>query len=149
MIYLKHNVHGNFAKGDDIMRSEIVLSEVGKRIAVRPEQVIGFLKQAGVEVSDKAGLNKLVGLVSDGLKENDKLVGLFVADVKGGGEMAEAIKKVFKAPGAKGELMKYTKAINGIAYGADGVGEGTKKTVKVVLVLGLIVGGIFVYNKMN
>lgn len=136
------------------MKNDLVLSEIGKRIAVRPEQVVGFLKEAGVKVKDDAPLNKLVVLVSENIPKSKKLTVLFSEDIDGGqGKsesavvIADAIHKFFKMPTAKRELLKYTKAIKGIAYDADGVGEGTKWGARIAIGLVVVLGiGYAVYK---
>ena len=155
---MKHNTNGNFANangvGDASMKGDLVLSEIGKRIAVRPEQVIGFLKDAGVSDSEKASTNKLVSLVSKNIPKNKKLVVLFAEDITASNGktqeavvVADSINEFFKSPNAKDQLMKYTKAIKGIAMSADGVSDGSKWGGRVAVGLAVIIGiGIVVYK---
>ncbi len=156
MIYLKHNLQQNIASAnstkDPAMREDIVLSEIGKRIAVRPEVVIGFLKKSDINVSDTASTGKMVSLVSKNIGKNKNLIVLFAKDI-GAGEgselMAKSIYEVFKKPGAESELMKYTKAIKGIALSADGGDDikwGARVAVGIVVVLGI---GFAVYKYKN
>lgn len=158
MIYLKHNTEANFANanivGEDSMKNDLVLSELGKRIAVRPEQVVGFLKEAGIKVSDNVSANKLVELVSKNIPGSKKLTVLFAEDIdgkrgksEGAVVIADSIHKFFKMPTAKSELMKYTRAIKGIAYSADGIGEGTKWGARIAVGLVVVLGiGYVVYK---
>lgn len=160
MIYLQHNTNGNFASangvGDVGMKADLVLSEIGKRIAVRPEQVISFLKSSGVKVSDKDSTNKLVSLVSKNIPKSKKLVILFAEDItasKGKTQeavvVADSINEFFKSPNAKNQLLKYTKAIKGIAMSADGVSEGAKWGGRAAIGLAVILGIGFVVYKMK
>lgn len=161
MIYLRHNAPDNFANangaGDSGMKGDLVLSEIGKRIAVRPEQVIEFLKSSGVKVSDKDSTNRLVSLVSKNIPKSKKLVILFAEDIteskgknQGSIVVADSINEFFKSPNAKNQLMKYTKAIKGIAMSADGVSEGAKWGGRAAIGLAVIIGiGVVVYKMKN
>lgn len=89
MIYLVHNTKGNFANadgvGDSKMKNNIILSEIGKLIAVKPEVIIAYLRSVGVKVKDDASSYKLVHLVSNTIPRSKNFTFLLAEEIEGKG----------------------------------------------------------------
>ena len=92
MIYLKHNLPSNIMSADGTkdpeMKRDIILSELAKLIAVKPEVVITYLKASGVKVSDNASSNQLVKLVSNTVPKSPQFTALIAEEMIGRGRAA-------------------------------------------------------------
>lgn len=92
MIYLKHNLPSNIMSADGTkdpeMKRDIILSELAKLIAVKPEVVITYLRAAGVKVSDNAGSSQLVKLVSNTVPKSPQFTALIAEEMIGRGRAA-------------------------------------------------------------
>jgi len=173
MVYLVHNLRGNIlsANGskDTNMKRDIVLSEIGKLIAVKPDVIIAYLRKVGVKVKGNASTGKLVKLVSEAIPKSKNFTFLLAEEIDGKGRAkgfingdtsnpeinwagAEASTTALAAmmvelfgqgkakPKAKGQLQSHTNTIKGIADGGTGSGSLIRWGIGISAVVGLIFG---------
>ncbi len=171
MVYLVHNLRGNVlsANGskDTNMKRDIVLSEIGKLIAVKPDVIIAYLRKVGVKVKGDASTGKLVKLVSETIPKSKNFTFLLAEEIDGKGRAkgfingdtsnpeinwagAEASTKALVAmmvelfgkgnTKAKGQLQSHTNTIKGIAEGGTGSGSLIRWGIGIATVVGIFFG---------
>lgn len=95
MLYLKHHFAGNIMSadgtGDPEMKRDIIISELAKLIAVKPDVVITYLRAAGVKVSDNASSNQLVKLVADTVPKSAQFTALIAEEMIGRGRASRVM----------------------------------------------------------
>lgn len=95
MIYLKHNLPSNIMSADGTkdpeMKRDIILSELAKLIAVKPEVVITYLRAVGVNVSNNASSGQLVKLVANTVPKSAQFTALIAEEMIGRGRASRVM----------------------------------------------------------
>ena len=95
MIYLKHNFARNVMSadgtGDPEMKRDIIISELAKLIAVKPDVIITYLRAVGVNVSDGASSSQLVKLVSNTVPKSPQFAALVAEEMIGRGRASRVM----------------------------------------------------------
>lgn len=181
MIYLKHDTRQNLKNADGTndgdMKRDIIMSEIAKLIAIKPEVVVGYLTAAGFKVPNNPSSKQLVKLTSDAIFKS-KLFTLFIAEeiigmgrVKSlngdGGQqvdwnaLAQSTVALVNSIGenfgkgknnkdkqnAQNQLQQNTNAIHGITN--DGLSTSTKVLIGFAIAVPLLVGGFFAIRAIN